>query len=198
MLDLIIKYYERITNMALTKLKEEKNFQFRKHLTNHSLLKAVESHYDSISKSEEARKLVKEYTTAMNNMYIEAKKEYSLILKKLKATDDPVLKQKILKDVANNGITGFIAKNEARWNIETYSNMFSRHVNNELIRMSVIEQIKAQGKNKVKISVHGTVCELCKPYEGKILTFEELEAARVNGLFHPNCLHFILYVVGGV
>jgi hypothetical protein len=119
-------------------------------------------------------------------------------LEKIKSTDDILLKQKFLTDYAKNGCTGFIAENGARWNIETYSNMFSRHVNNELVRMDIIDQIKAQGRKKVKISSHGTVCELCKPYEGKILTFEELEEAKIKGLFHPNCLHIILFVVGGV
>lgn len=198
MLELINKYYKRVSEMALKNLKDEKKFQFRKHLTNHSLLKAVESHYESISKSEEAVKLIKEYTTSMNNMYIEARKEYNLVLEKIKSTNDILLKQKFLTDYAKNGCTGFIAENGARWNIETYSNMFSRHVNNELVRMDIIEQIKAQGRKTVKISEHGTACELCKPYEGKILTFKELEEAKIKGLFHPNCLHFILFVVGGV
>ena len=180
--------------MALVNLKNEKTFQFRKHLTNHSLLKSVESHYDKITKSAEARKLVKKYMTAMNKMYIVAKEEYKQKLNLLKATKDPVLKQKILSDYANKGITGFISKNGSKWNIETYSNMYSRHINNELLRLKIIEQVKEKGNDTVRISDHGTVCDLCKPYEGKILTLEELEIARSKGLFHPNCLHIILEV----
>ena len=197
MLDLIIKYYARVTNMALTNLANGKRFQFRKMLTNHSLLQATKSHYEKYSRSPEAMKLIDDYTKAMNNMYRHAQAEYNLILNKLNATSDPVLKQKLLNQVADNGFHGFTARNGARWNIETYSNMYSRHVNNELVRLQVIEQAKAKGYTKIKISTHGTICELCKPYEGKTLTLAELEAAKARGLFHPNCLHFVLFAVGG-
>lgn len=195
MLHNIIKYYKRVSDMALVNLKNEKTFQFRKHLTNHSLLRSVESHYDKITKSEKARKLVKEYMTAMNKMYIVAREEYNIKLKLLKATKDQVLKQKILNDYANKGITGFISKNGSKWNIETYSNMYSRHINNSLLRLQVVEQVQDQGKNKIRISDHGTACNLCKPYEGKVLTLDELEIAKSNGLFHPNCLHICLHFV---
>jgi hypothetical protein len=198
MIDLIIKYYAKITDMALSNLAKEKTFQWRKHLTNHSLMQATESHYWKYSKSEEATKLITDYKKAMNDMYKNANVEYNNALKMLKATDDPALKQKILNNIADNGFHGFTAKNGARWNIETYSNMYSRHVNNEMVRLSVIEEAKRQGKNVVKVSSHGTICELCKPFEGKILTLAELEAAKARGLFHPNCLHFLLLVVGGI
>jgi len=184
--------------MALTNLANGKRFQFRKMLTNHSLLQATKSHYEKYSRSPEAMKLIDDYTKAMNNMYRHAQAEYNLILNKLNATDDPVLRQKLLNQVADNGFHGFTARNGARWNIETYSNMYSRHVNNELVRLQVIEQAKSKGYDKIKISNHGTICELCKPFEGKILTLAELEAAKARGLFHPNCLHFVLFAVGGV
>jgi len=192
MLELIIKYYKRVTDMALTTLKSGKKFQFRKHLTNHSLLKAVESHYDKISKSDKARKLIKDYSIAMNNMYITAQKEYNILLNKINATQDQELIQKLLSDYADKGIHGFTAKDGKHWNIETYSNMYTRHVNNELVRLSVIETVT---NNLVKVSSHSTICNECKPFEGKILTLEELSKAREAGLFHVNCLHFVLHVV---
>jgi len=96
-----------------------------------------------------------------------------------------------LNDYANNGCHGFTAKNGARWNIETYSNMYSTHVNNELYRLSVIENTKG---DKVLISTHGTECELCIPWEGKLLTLKQLDTARSEGLFHPRCLHFVIEV----
>jgi len=192
MLENIIKYYKRITTMALVNLKNEKSFQFRKHLTNHSLLKATEDYYEKIHKSPEAKKLIKEYTNAMNSMYKNAKIQYNDTLNKLKSTNDEILKQKILNDYADKGIHGFTSKDGKHWNIETYSNMYSRHINNELIRLSVIETVS---NNLVKVSSHGTICDECKPYEGKILTLEELANARSNGLFHVNCLHFVVHVV---
>lgn len=197
LLDNIIKYYAKVTDAALNNLSNGKTFQFRKYLTNHSLLKVVESHYDSIDKSEASRKLVNEYMTAMNSMTIHAKNDYNLALKKFKAAaGDKVLQQSILNEFANNGITGFVSKNGARWNIETYSNMYSRHVNNEILRIRELNKIKERKESSVLISSHGTVCDICKKYEGRILTLMQLDAAREDGLFHPNCLHFILPVGG--
>jgi hypothetical protein len=188
----IIKYYEKVTDMALTNLKNEKTFQFRKMMTNHSLLKVVQSHYDGITKSDKAKKMIKEYTTAMNKMHVIAKTDYNKTLQQLKTTKDKNLKQKILSDYAEKGISGFKAKNGAIWSIETYSNMYTTHFNNELVRLSVIEKVKPGGS--VQVSETSRPCEFCIPWENKILTLEELEEARSAGLFHVRCKHFVVEV----
>lgn len=186
MLQNIIKYYQKVSDMALVNLKDEKNFQFRKMLTNHSLMQVTEDNLLKISNSAESRKLIADYKKAMNDMAKIASKDYKQVLNKLKATNDPVLKQKILNDYANRGIKGFKAKNGAMWNIETYSNMYSQHVNNQLIRNSVLENSKS---GRYQISSHNTECELCIPYEGRILTRKQLDVAISNGFFHVRCLH---------
>ena len=180
--------------MAIDNLKNEKKFQFRKHMTNHSLLKSVESHYESITNSEEAKKLIKEYTKAMNGMYIPARKEYSKTLALLKSTNDPILKQQIIDNYAESGIHGFTARNGARWNIETYSNMCTTHFNNELVRLSVLETVRPGGK--VKVSKGKNPCPECIPWENKVLTLIQLEEARKKGLFHVRCKHFVTKVKG--
>lgn len=192
MQDKLIKYYENVSNMAITNLKNEKTFQFRKHLTNHSLLKVVESHYESITKSPEAKKMIKEYMDSMNNMYKVAKDDYNKTLQLLKATKDPMLKQQIIDSYCERGIHGFTAKNGAHWNIETYSNMCTSHFNNELVRLSVLET--REPGDKFQVSGHAKACPLCIPYENQILTYDELEAARQNGLFHVRCKHFVVKV----
>ena len=58
MLDNLIRYYANVSDMAIENLKQEKKFQFRKHLTNHSLLKVVEDNYEKISNSKEAKKML--------------------------------------------------------------------------------------------------------------------------------------------
>lgn len=189
----LINYYANITDMAIDNLKNEKKFQFKKHLTNHSLLKVVESHYEGITKSEEAKKLIKEYMKSMNDMYIPARNEYNKTLDLLKTTDDPKLKQKILDEYCEKGIHGFTAKNGAKWNIETYSNMCTTHFNNTLVRLSIKESLKPN--SRVRISEHKGSCPLCLPYAGKILTLEEMEEAEKNGLFHVRCKHFFIEVV---
>lgn len=192
MLDKIINYYSKVSDMAIVNLKNEKSFQFRKMLTNHSLLKVVESHYEGISNSNEAKKLIKDYMNSMNGMYKKAKEDYNKTLKLLKSTNDPIAKQRILDEYAEKGIHGFTAKNGAKWNIETYSNMCTTHFNNELVRLSVYETLKPN--SKVLISGHAKACPLCIPYENKVLTLDQLEEAKKQGLFHVRCKHFFTEV----
>lgn len=190
----LIKYYSKVTDLALTNLANLKTFQFRKMLMNNSQIKVAESTFEKHSKSEEAMKIIREYNLKMSQMYLYAKKDYESVLKKVKATNDDILKQKILNDYANRGIVGFVARNGSKWNIETYSNMLTVHTNNTLVRLKETEKIKAKGKNLVRISDHNTECKLCIPYEGKVLTFAELEKAIDNGLYHPNCKHYHMEV----
>jgi len=187
MINNTIKYYKNLTTLAYKNLLQGKKFQFRKYMMNNSLNAANSDYFLKLHRSEKAFELIKQYTKDMQNMHIEATKQYNIVLQQIKSTDDKVLQQKILSSYAEMGITGFIATNGAKWNIETYSAMYTRHVNNTLLRMEVLESTKS---GKVKISTHGTICNLCKPYEGQILTIEEVEEAEILGLFHPNCLHF--------
>jgi hypothetical protein len=53
-----------------------------------------------------------------------------------------------------------------------------------------------QGHDLVKVSTHRGACELCRPFEGKILSitgrtpgYPTLEEAKEAGLFHVNCRH---------
>jgi hypothetical protein len=193
----LIKYYTKITDLALTNLADLKTFQFRKMLMNNSQIRVAESTFEKHTRSNEARNIIKEYNKKMSQMYVYAKEDYNKTLKKVKAAKEAkndVLLQKLLNDYANKGITGFVAKNGAKWNIETYSNMLTVHTNNTLVRLAETEKIKAKGKNLVRISDHDTICELCIPYEGKILTFAELEEAKKKGLYHPNCKHYHMEV----
>lgn len=188
MLENTINYYARISDEALKNLRQEKKFQFRKYMTNLSLLRANESYLQNIHNSEKANELIRKYQKDMQNMYKIARDEYNKVLKQIKATKDPALKQALLNQYADSGIIGFVAKNGARWNIETYSRMYTIHVNNQLLRMSVFENAR---NNLFQVSDHGTQCDLCKPWEGGIYTREELDSST---LFHPNCKHFVTEV----
>jgi hypothetical protein len=191
MLNNIIKYYAKVSDMALTNLAQGKQFQFRKMLTNHTLMQATKDYFEKIHRSDKANELINNYVQSMNNMHKIAQKEYNQVLAKIKATNDQILKQKLLNDYAMDGIHGFKAKNGAMWNIETYSNMYTTQVNNELLRLSVIENSKS---GKVLISTHGTECDLCTPFEGKVLTLKELDRARSEGLFHVRCMHYVIEI----
>ena len=113
MLDNVIKYYANVSDMAIKNMKNGKAFQFRKHLTNHSLLRVVESHYESISKSPESKKMIADYMASMNGMSKVAKDDYNKTMNLMKATEDPIAKQRIIDAYAERGIHGFTAKNGA-------------------------------------------------------------------------------------
>jgi len=196
----IIKYYEKITDLALKNLVQEKSFQFKSKLNNKLLSMQSQDHLIEIYKkagggvlSDNAKKLIQDYNDSISQMYKIAIKDYNNTLNKLKNITNIDEKQKILNGYANKGIAGFKARNGAVWNIETYSNMLFTHANNEMVRLAILDNLK---DNKVRISSGQSTrtCDICKKYEGEILTLDELEIAKEDGLFHPNCIHFIVEV----
>lgn len=195
----IINYYSKITDLALKNLAQEKQFRFRSKLNNNIIIGQSEDFLIKQFKkasgnnilSEEAKKAIEDYKTSIKQMNILANKNYNDTLAKLKAAKTDEEKRKILHDLAGRGFSGHRTKDNKMYNIETYTNMYFTYLSNEMVRLGVLSNIK---NDKVKISEHRTVCDICKLYEGKILTFEELERAKANGLFHPYCKHFIIEV----
>ena len=197
MINNIVNYYRKISDLGLTNIKNEKTFQFKAKLNNTVLLKASEQQLIKTwvaagggGLTKEARKKIEDYKTAIKKMHVLAVQDYNKTLKELKATDSKEEKQKILNRLADRGFQGFKGKNGV-WNIETYSNMYFSSLNNDMIRLAVLESSKI---DKYKVSSHNTKCGVCKLYEGRILTRKQIEEARGNGLFHPHCLHLITEV----
>lgn len=192
----IINYYKKITDLALKNLAQEKQFRFKSKLNNPVMIMQSEEFLTSQFKkasgnkplSKEAENAISDYKEAVKKMNIMASKAYDDALHKLKTTQPDKDKLKILLDIADRGFSGFKAKNGAVWNIETYTNMYFTHMANEMIRLGALEGIDS---DKIQISSHNTHCELCKPWEGKIIKKSELDNARSQGLFHPFCKHII-------
>lgn len=200
MLNNIIKYYEKLTDDALVNLKNEKKMNIKSRLTNRNLIMQSEDHLIKMYKKAggtniaNIRQELEKYKNDIKNMHVMAVKNYNNVLVSLKNASNVEEKQKILNRLADKGLQGFKAKNGAIWNIETYSNMYFTHLNNEMVRRGQYDYIKSKGKNKVQISSHMNSCPVCEPYQGLILTFEELEEAKKAGLFHVRCKHFFIEV----
>lgn len=198
----IINYYGKITDLALKNIAQEKQFRFKSKLNSPVML--VQSEDELIKKfkqassgnllTKEAEKAINDYKIAIKSMNKMASKDYNETLRKLKAAQSIEDKQKILNNLADRGFSGFRAKNGAIWNIESYPNMYYTHMNNEMVRLGVLSNVK--DNEKIKISEHHTLCDLCKEYEGKTMSLSELENARSNGLFHPHCKHFVIRLGG--
>jgi hypothetical protein len=98
--------------------------------------------------------------------------------------------------IREDGITALVDKGGKRWELDTYANTLTRQVLSNGGRAGVYNTAQEYGFDLVKISVHGTECELCKPWEGEILSltgktegYDTLQDAEDAGLFHVHCKH---------
>lgn len=108
------------------------------------------------------------------------------------------LKDEIENEISKNFV-GLIDKSGRRWQIDTYAEMLTRTRLREVADNAVISRLQNYGYDLVEVTSHGTICDLCKPYEGRILSitgrtkgYPSLDEARAGGFEHPNCLHRLM------
>ena len=113
--------------------------------------------------------------------------------------------QEALNKFSNSGITSFIDKSNRRWEMSSYVEMATRTATGRASIQGHIDRQLERGKDLVIVSDHVGECELCRPFEGKILSlsgntlgYMTLEDARSQGLFHPNCRHTITGYIEGL
>ena len=106
------------------------------------------------------------------------------------------------EQLAERGVTGFKDRTGRMWNMRTYTEMVARTTTAEAHLQGTANRLVEQGHDLVKVSTHWGACELCQPWQGKILSitgktkgYPTLEEAKAAGLFHPNCRHaYGLYI----
>jgi hypothetical protein len=93
----------------------------------------------------------------------------------------------------------FVDRAGRKWAPEKYLRMVSRTLMAESQREAHEAAYAEAGVDLVKVSIHGTKCEKCQPYEGMVLSltgategYPTVAKARREGLFHPNCKHRLL------
>lgn len=93
----------------------------------------------------------------------------------------------------------FVDRAGRQWAPEKYLKMVSRTLMAESQREAHEAAFAEAGVDLVKVSIHGTKCEKCAPFEGKVLSltgvtkgYTTVAEARGEGLFHPNCKHRLL------
>ena len=101
-----------------------------------------------------------------------------------------------LNDLLKNGVTGFTDSAGRQWNMKTYTKMVIRTGVMETHLNATANRFVENKYDLIKISKHSNPCELCKPWEGEILSltgktegYKTLEFAKSKGIFHPNCKH---------
>lgn len=116
--------------------------------------------------------------------------------------------QRMLNRFADHGITGFVDRAGRNWSIDTYVDMAARTALSRAAVQGFIDTQLANGNDLVLVSDVPEECELCAPYEGRVLSITgatsgivkmgdgstqriagTVAEATANGLFHPNCRH---------
>lgn len=110
--------------------------------------------------------------------------------------------QQVQRLIATDGVTGFIDRAGRRWTLRSYSDMAVRTVTREAVVQGQLARMAAHGINLARISKHGTTCDICRPWEGRLVSLDgttssyEGEAVATLGAlpnggppFHPNCEH---------
>lgn len=112
--------------------------------------------------------------------------------------------QRVLDKLADRGITGFIDNSNRSWSLDTYAEMATRSATGRAAIEGHISRMQENDRDLVIVSDHAEECELCRPWERRILSlsgqskkYPSLQEAIAAGLFHPNCSHSMnLYIPG--
>lgn len=104
--------------------------------------------------------------------------------------------QRALNRFADLGITGYVDRAGRSWDIASYSEMATRTGAGQAAVQGHIDRLVDNGKDLVIVSDSPDECDLCRPWEGRVLSLTgqtpghpAVDEARAAGLFHPNCTH---------
>ena len=81
------------------------------------------------------------------------------------------------------------------WSLGRYAEMAVRTTHQKVHNQAVMNVALDNGYNLVQVSDHARECQLCRPWENKVLSitgagkYPSVEEATASGLFHPNCKH---------
>jgi hypothetical protein len=101
-------------------------------------------------------------------------------------------------ELIEKGLGAFVDKGGRRWSLDRYTEMLIRTKTVETRNRGLINRMLENEYDLVEVSKHGGACELCIPWEGRILSltgatkgYPTLADAESEGFFHPNCRHAI-------
>lgn len=113
---------------------------------------------------------------------------------------------------AAEGIAPFVDKGGRRWEMGAYAEMTTRTTAGQAAIAGHTDRLQALGQDLVIVSSSPESCDLCGPWEGKVLSISgdsrgrtsdgtriagTISRARGAGLQHPNCTHTVgLYLPG--
>jgi hypothetical protein len=96
------------------------------------------------------------------------------------------------------GIFYLVDKGNHTWTLDRYTEMLIRTKAVEARNRGLINRVVENDYDLVQVSDHFGECDLCAPWEGRILSltgrtpgYPTVDEASAQGLFHPNCRHAI-------
>lgn len=135
--------------------------------------------------------------SAMKMLSGAAKEQITAILAEGRITGDTrtAIADKIA-GALKEGLVALVDRGGRRWSLESYANMLTRTMLVKTANTGIVNRLAKDGYDLVQVSDHQGECELCRPWENKILSisgkhpgYKTLDEAESEGLFHPNCKH---------
>ncbi|WP_408895931.1 phage minor capsid protein [Nocardioides sp. R1-1] len=126
--------------------------------------------------------------------------------------------QRALDDLGRRGLTGFVDSAGRQWGLATYVEMSTRTTTAQAAVQGHLDRLEDAGISLFIVSDSSGECDLCRPWEGKVLSRGPVSALQRNavtgrmervqvdgtvreatsaGLFHPNCTHNLSGYVHG-
>lgn len=100
--------------------------------------------------------------------------------------------------LADRGLPALKDRAGRSWSLDRYSSTVYRTKVVQSRNYGFANRLVENGYDLVQVSTHAGSCELCRPWEGKILSitgrtegYPSLAEAEASGLFHNNCRHAI-------
>lgn len=141
---------------------------------------------------------LKRSATAVLNKAVKQQITQQLALGKISGDSLATIKDMVAGIIQNQGIASMVDKAGRPWTLDRYSEMLIRTKSVEARNRGLINRMAENGYDLVEVTSHGSKCDLCAPWEGKILSvsgndkdYPALAEAEADGLFHPNCQHAI-------
>lgn len=108
-----------------------------------------------------------------------------------------LLRDRDIARAVQQGGAGFIDRAGKRWALDTYAEMAVRTVTREATVQGAVTRMMSHNVTLARVSLHADSCELCKPYEGRLVDLAgttrdfDGEAVMTGPMppFHPNCRH---------
>ena len=108
------------------------------------------------------------------------------------------MSQTLAEKLAKKGIGSVAYANGRNVPLDSYAEMVGRTMSGRAAVTGSLARYQEMGVDLVQVSGHFRTCDLCAPWEGKILSqsgssdkYPPLQVAIESGLLHPNCAHDI-------